>query len=199
MIIFSIGNPGPMNRHSAGHLMLKLLMDNYSIKQLVKKSTYSISSSNNYKMIFIKSNSYMNESNKSWQSLIKLEKLNLVNSIILILYDDFENDLSEIRISQFKNKNESHNGIKNLSTIMNFDNVYKFGIGIGPKPKNATREIMSSWVLSKFKPEEIAILESISLQKSIMFIEEIMEMHGDIIDINKFNSKLNKMWKSMEG
>ncbi|CAI5756690.1 unnamed protein product [Candida verbasci] len=173
--------------------MLNLLMKNYNIKQLTKKSVYSISKNQDESLIFVKSNSYMNESVKSWQKFEKDERVK--GSLILILYDDFESNLGTVKLSKFK-KNESHNGIKNLIASELKDlNCYKLGIGIGPKPSNATRETMASWVLSSFNLDQIKSIHEDVLELLIFYVQNIVESEG-ITDTNKFNARMTKLWIS---
>ena len=118
--IFSIGNPGPITRHSVGHFMLKRLMESSSttsIKQLSNYSSYSLSVDSFNNIIYIKSNTYMNESSKAWnkfklskeyRSFIKEQDQDQDQDhhdqivSVIILYDDFENNLGTIKLKQFK-------------------------------------------------------------------------------------------------
>ena len=189
-----------MTRHSVAHLMLKHILSFIPYTPgLIKKSIYSISSTDS--ITYLKSNSYMNESFKSWNKF-KIDNKRLINAgpIIFIIYDDFEKNLGNIRISKFK-KNESHNGLKGLKNVLddndNMD-VYLLGIGIGPKPQGANKETMSNWVLSGFKMEEKMKLENETVELLELYIREIIELDGNIGDVNKFNSRLTKIWKSKQ-
>ncbi|CCG21337.1 hypothetical protein CORT_0A09520 [Candida orthopsilosis Co 90-125] len=198
LVLFSIGNPGPSNRHSTGHIMLKLLLENYSstVKQLVPKSTYSMTSNADNSLIFIKSNTYMNESAKAWNKVISNEKLPN-GSIVIILYDDFENDIPSVKLSKFK-KNESHNGVKNLMTVMQNETSYlilKLGIGIGPKPAQASKATMSSWVLSPFTLEQKQTIMSQSFDLCLFYLQQIAEAGGEMGDVGKFDVRVKKQWK----
>ncbi|RLV95708.1 Peptidyl-tRNA hydrolase [Spathaspora sp. JA1] len=194
IIVLSIGNPGSITRHSVGHFIYAHLVTNYALPQPTKHSTYSFTS--NEEIILVKSNTYMNESSKAW---IKFQDKQRVPSdaIVLILYDDFESDLGVVKIGKFK-KNESHNGIRNLMTCLSDrDNVYKLGVGIGPKPVGANKESMASWVLSGFKQNEKEKLGNISLPKVVAYLDEIIETEK-VGDVNKLNAKITKQWKEYE-
>ena len=202
LIFFSIGNPGSIARHSVGHLMLRNLLTFIPYTPgLTKQSTYSISNIDS--ITFLKSNTYMNESSKAWNKF-KIDNKRLINygPIVFIIYDDFERNLGTLRISKFNSKkNESHNGLKNLKNVFddndNID-VYLLGIGIGPKPQGANKEIMGNWVLSQFKIDEKLKLENESIELLKLYIDEIIKLNGDINDVNKFNSKMTKIWKSRQ-
>ncbi|KAI5963321.1 uncharacterized protein KGF55_003113 [Candida pseudojiufengensis] len=203
LVLFSIGNPGPQNRHSAGHMMLKLLIENTSnVKQLISKSTYSITNNSDKSIYFIKSNTYMNESSKAMEKFLAVENIPQ-GSLILILYDDFETNLPNIKLSNLK-KNESHNGIKSLQKFTNDNtsryNWLKLGISIGPKPVNASKEIMSSWVLSPFTLEQKQLFMNKSLDLCLFYLTEIIEKFnesedGQLGDIGKLDVRIRKMYK----
>lgn len=162
VLVFSIGNPGPLHRHSVGHWALGKLVKYYDGPQLQRKGKYSESKSSDGQVTFIKSNTSMNESNMAFKTAIQSIS---ADTIVLVIHDDFEAKLGKVRKSRFKNS-ESHNGLKSIQkslASLNPDNVYKLGIGIGPKPTSASRETMSSWVLSKFTPDETAMLDDVTL------------------------------------
>ncbi|KAK6457723.1 peptidyl-tRNA hydrolase [Scheffersomyces xylosifermentans] len=197
LIFFSVGNPGPATRHSTGHIMLRYLQDYFDLRELTKKAQYSITKTSNNGIILVKSNSYMNESNKALKQFLDGERIKLnESSVLVILYDDFENNLGKVKISTFK-KNESHNGIKSIQNLIsskyNTATVYKLGIGIGPKPHKASKDTMSSWVLSKFNAEEAKVLEDTSFDLLTDYMDEIIERDGEIGDCNKFNAHMTKI------
>lgn len=144
-------------------------------------------------IILLKSNSYMNESDKALKKFFDQHKLRPDQVITIILYDDFESDLGKVKISQFK-KNESHNGIKAIQKSFKdyHDTFYKLGLGIGPKPSNASKDTMASWVLSAFNQNEKEVLESKSIPLAIDYLEYIIEVEGDIADCNKVNAYFAK-------
>lgn len=165
-------------------------MSHLGAKQLVKSSVYS--SSNLGNLMFVKSNAYMNESDKALKKFFETNKILPDQVTLVVLYDDFENDLGKVKISKFK-KNESHNGIKSVLKYMkNGDNVFKLGVGIGPKPSNATRHTMADWVLSPFRLQDKEILESKGIPLAIDYIDFILEVEGEVGDPQKVNAYFSK-------
>lgn len=141
----------------------------------------------------------MNESAKAWNKIVANEKLP-TDSTVIILYDDFENDIPLVKLSKFR-KNESHNGIKNLMATMQNETRYqvlKLGIGIGPKPVQASKETMSSWVLAPFTLEQKHIIMSQSFDLCLFYLQQIAETGGEIGDVGKFDAKVKKMWKKQQ-
>lgn len=191
IVVFSIGNPGPMVRHSSGHLGLKYIMSHLSAKQLTKSGNFSLSHYDN-DVIFAKSNGYMNESGKVFKLFIEKNKIRLHQACVVIVYDEFDINLGKVKLTPLANK-ASHNGIKSIISSIGRDNVqqmYKLGIGIGPKPVNASKDQMGSWVLSKFRQEEEQVMINSSIPRVIDYIEFVIEVDGEISDYNEVNKHL---------
>lgn len=191
IVIFSIGNPGPVTRHSCGHLVLKHVISHLGATQLRNSSVYSATSLNNVHLV--KSNAYMNESDKAIKKFFDSNKIRPHQCTIIIIYDDFESNLGRVKISKFK-KNESHNGVKSVQKYLQdrAEDCYKLGVGIGPKPSNASKDTMADWVLSSFKQLEKEVLEIKSIPLVIDYIDYIIEVEGEIDDCNKVNVYFSK-------
>lgn len=189
IIFFSVGNPGPMNRHSVGHLILKHLIEAFGASQLVKKGKYSFTKLEN--VFFVKSNSYMNESGALLKTFLSTERVG--NSTIIILYDDFELNFPKVRIQNFK-KNESHNGIKSVQkALLSLPNtVYKLGVGIGPKPQGALKDTMAAFVLADFTFSQKQFMVE-ALHATEEYASAIIDKDGEIGDCNKLNSRISKV------
>lgn len=185
IVIFSIGNPGAITRHSIGHLALKGIIEHLGAKQLIKHATFSATTCNN--VALVKSNVYMNESDKA---LRKYFNDRSPSGILIIVYDNFDLDLSKVKLSKLK-PNSSHNGLRSVARFVNTDNVYTLGIGIGPKPSNGSKDTMADWVLSPVRANEREILESKSFPLVLDYIDYIIETE-DIGDVNKVNSYVSK-------
>lgn len=192
IVFFSVGNPGKMARHSVGHYVLKELMDALGAKQLVKKGVYSVSNMDN--IFFVKSNGYMNESGKPLRKFLTSEKVG--QCVVIILYDDFETNMPKVKLQQFK-KNESHGGIKSCVRELQAAGVegFKLGVGIGPKPAQASRDLMGAWVLADFKEEEKFAL-STSMDSVYKYVDVIISSDGEIGDCNKLNARVTKAMKA---
>lgn len=188
LIFFSLGNPGPINRHSTGHYILKQLEEGFDAPPMTRKKKYSISRVDN--VFFVRSNSYMNDSGALLRSFLTEEHVR--QCVVVVVYDDFELNMPKVRLQQFK-RNESHNGIKSVAQVLNSLAIqgYKLGVGIGPKPVGASKDAMASWVLSKFSREENELLET-SMQYVYKYVHEIIEREGDIGDCGKLNATITK-------
>lgn len=190
IIFFSLGNPGPLTRHSVGHYVLKNIADGLGAKQLVKKGKYSVTSVDD--VMLVKSNLYMNESGELLRQFLLKERIG--DSTVVVVYDDFELDLPKVRLREFKVKNESHNGIKSVWKLLQSSNheAYKLGVGVGPKPSGASKDAMANFVLSDFKPEEKEQL-AVSMDYVYQYVNEIIQSEGLVGDCNRLNSKIAKL------
>lgn len=195
LVIFSIGNPGPMNRHSAGHLVLKELVDGFNGKQLIKasgKGKYYYTAIDG--IAFVKSNAYMNESGEALKQYLQNEKVRAGQITLIILYDEFDLPLNKVKLSPFK-KNESHNGVKCVRNLLlqSYPTVaaFKLGVGIGPKPQNASKDTMASWVLSNFKESEKQALLETSVPLVFKYIEAMLQNNGVIKDCQRIANYVN--------
>lgn len=186
IVLFSVGNPGPMNRHSTGHYVLKKLADAFGAKQMAKKGKYSATQFGN--VHFVKSNAYMNESGAPLKAYLRTERL--AQCVVVVVYDDFELAMPKARLQRFK-KNESHNGVKSVAREVEGVEAYKLGVGIGPKPQAASKDTMAAWVLADFKPEEKAKLET-AMQYVFKLVDALVSADGDVGDCNKLNARVTK-------
>lgn len=188
IVFFSLGNPGPINRHSTGHYVIKHLVDAFEAPPMTKKGKYSITNVDD--VYFAKSNAYMNESGALLRDLLAGERVR--PCVIVVVYDDFELNMPKVRIQEFR-KNDSHNGVKSVAQVLNAQAIqgYKLGVGIGPKPLGASKNTMASWVLSKFTQEELRMLET-SMQYVYKYVHKVIENEGEIADCSKLNAGITK-------
>lgn len=188
IVLFSIGNPGPITRHSAGHWVLQQLISVFNAKQLTKKAKYSITSMDN--IYFVKSNVYMNESGDLLRQFLQGEKPGPCK--VFVLFDDFDINLPKVRLRPIREK-DSHNGIKSMARAMKDQVIegYQLGVGIGPKPSNASRDTMARWVLSRFSEQEHAMLED-SMMALYKYVDVIISSEGEVGDCIKLNARITK-------
>lgn len=190
-LIVGLGNPGKKyenTRHNIGFFVI----DNY-VGDITWKSTknakYYKTKINNQDVIFLKPLTYMNLSGQAVNYFINYYKISLNN--ILIIHDDLD-----IAIGKFKLKKNSgsggHNGIKSIISVINSDAFLRFKIGIS-KPTILSAE---DYVLQKFSPEEINIINSLK-SKIINIINDfiINEDNNHETLLNKYNRRVNEFPK----
>ena len=97
----------------------------------------------------------------------------------MVIYDDKDLDFATLRLRE-KGNPGSHNGLKNITNLLNDINFFRIRVGIG-KPQN--EQGMIDFVLSKFSSDEIKQLH------------ETFKNVADSCDLfiqNNFNKAMNK-------
>lgn len=195
-LIVGLGNPGEKyqkNRHNAGFLVLDFLYSGFEgdkyADALIKKDTIE-----NKEVIFIKPETFMNDSGKS-VSYIK-EKYEIEDENILVIYDDLDLPFGEMRLS-FDRGDGGHNGIKSIALQLGSKAFTRVRIGIAPKdeegraikPKGGfftpASKAVSNFVLKDFSQNDLDKLkeQSSKVEKIIKtFVKEGRERA-----MNEFN------------
>jgi len=143
------------------------------------KGLYGKGNIKNEKVVLLKPQTYMNLSGKS---IIKFKKFyKLQNENIIIIYDDMDLNVGEIRIRGTGSPG-THNGMKSVIGSLGTEDIPRVRIGVGQANIGESAE---THVLSKIPENEVAhIMEGAN--KAIKAIFEILE-NGIISAMNKFN------------
>lgn len=167
-LLFPLGNFGEKyeyTRHNAARFVLNKLKEENLLKEFPDIE------------IFIP-NTFMNESGESLKKFLKNKNLNTEN--IIIMYDDKDLEIGDIRIAKDRGDG-GHNGLKNIIENLATTNFYRIRIGIAPigTGKNGLipphGDIVQKYVLGNFTEEEKNILSSKEvLQKVSDFIFKII-------------------------
>ncbi len=182
-LVLGLGNPDlkyENNRHNAGSLFIDYLIQNNNIKKVKNKysAVYKINLDN--KEIFLaKPFFFINESGIPTIKLLEILDIRVSNLIIIV--DDMNLDLGEIRIRK-KGKDGGHNGLKSIEYKLQSTEYGRLRIGIG-SPYNKKDHI--DYVLSNFtKKEKVLLNQSIIIASHS--INEIIE-NGFEAAMAKFN------------
>ena len=160
-IICGLGNPGAQythTRHNAGFIFLDYVMGKLNIK-INKLKHYSLCEKvlfNNNSVLFMKPQTYMNESGRAVKDASFFYKVSTEN--IIIVCDDINLPIGSIRIR----KNGSAGGQKGLKSIieeLQTDNFIRVRIGVG-SPTNINIDI-ADYVLGKFSDIDMKNLNEI--------------------------------------
>ena len=182
-LVLGLGNPDlkyENNRHNAGSLFIDYLVQNNNIKKVKNKysAVYKINLAN--KEIFLaKPYFFINESGIATIKL--LEILDIEISKLIIVVDDMNLDLGEIRIRK-KGKDGGHNGLKSIEYKLQSTEYGRLRIGIG-SPSNKNDHI--DYVLSDFTKNEKILLNQ-SIINASHSINEIID-NGFEAAMAKFN------------
>ncbi|KAF9437085.1 peptidyl-tRNA hydrolase protein 1 [Entomortierella beljakovae] len=106
----------------------------------------------------------MNVSGHSISRAVKELKIPL--SDFMIVHDDMERDVGKISFKSFGSAN-GHNGIKSCAKYLKTDHFKRLRIGVGrPNTNSRTSDVISEFVLGKFKPFEIEQLKELVYEKA---------------------------------
>ena len=182
-LIVGLGNPEPKyekNRHNIGFWVMDFSFN--KLEKEVIKNKYSglfKSEINNDEVYFSKPFFYINESGIAVKKISN--ELNIEPSKIIIVVDDMNLDLGEIRI-RTKGGHGGHNGLRSIEYELNTNEYNRLRIGIGsPVSKNEHVD----YVLGDFSKNEEPIASK-SVESAYLCIIEIIN-NGFSRAMEKFN------------
>ena len=183
--IVGLGNPGAQyaqTRHNLGFWLLDHLADTQQVVFQEKSKFRAEITKFSYAekcFMLVKPLTFMNESGKFLKML--LSKNNCEISDTILIHDELTLPVGRMKISK-SNGDGGHNGVRSVFSAIGSD-LIRFRLGIGQK-KNPTMDL-ADYVLSKFIPEEIQLLEK---QKE-NFLNALMSLITDGVDkaMNRYN------------
>lgn len=161
-LIVGLGNPEKKydnTRHNIGFMVL----DNYLGKVDYKSKfngLYYEKNINNEKVIFLKPQTYMNNSGLSVFEFVNFYKISFKD--ILIIHDDLDLDIGMIKF-KFNSSSGGHNGIKSIINCLGSQEFSRLKIGINNEYKKDTID----FVLSKFSKKDIEKLDFDKINNAI--------------------------------
>lgn len=185
-LIIGLGNPGKEyinTRHNAGFMAIEKIAESFNMNFSKTKfeGIYSMGKIKDEKVILLKPQTYMNLSGESIAQFKKFYKI--VNSKIIVIYDDIDIDLGEVRIKK-QGGPGTHNGMKSVTEKLNTQNFTRIRIGVGFLKEN---ENISEYVLKKLTNKEKIILEEVTIQIKEAVYEILLK--GIEFVMNKTNKK----------
>jgi len=151
-----LGNPGTQyakSRHNLAWILIKYLHFDRPVQWTGKfKGLYGKSSIRGKEIFLLKPETYMNKSGESVQAFLSYFKI--PPEELLVIHDDIELSFNEIQF-KFGGGLAGHNGLKSLASSLGSKDFYRLRLGIS-RPERGS---VSSYVLSRFSPEESAELE----------------------------------------
>jgi len=163
-IIVGLGNPETKynnTRHNAGFMVLDALAKELGLKWEMNKKFNSLTIKHEG-MILAKPQTYMNNSGEAVQALLHFYKINPLSEdlpeILTVVHDDLDIGLGEFRISA-DSRSAGHNGAESIIERLGTKNFKRIRIGI--KTGMSGRIPAEKFVLEKFKPEELEIINKL--------------------------------------
>ncbi|MFH1825019.1 MAG: aminoacyl-tRNA hydrolase [Candidatus Firestonebacteria bacterium] len=180
-LIIGLGNPGRKyedTKHNIGFKVIDILADKLNIK-INKKECFSIVGERK-EVVLAKPQTFMNLSGESVVCLCK--KYNLKSNDLILIYDDLDLPLGEIRIRQ-RGSSGGHKGVESVINKLNTGEFIRVRIGIRGKvkPKDAV-----NFVLSEFDKNERKIIQE-SILKAVEAIIFLKDNNNIELTMNRFN------------
>lgn len=184
-IIVGLGNVGSgynMTRHNMGFMVLDEIAERWNFKFNKNKFQSSVSNVKllDKKLLFMKPETYMNNSGLAVAQAVNYYKVQMQN--IIVVYDDITLDLGKIKIKK-QGSSGGHNGLKSIIELTDSELFPRVKVGISAKPSKDYK--LADWVLSRFKDEEMQNLKQGLLLASDA-VETIIKYNVDVA-MNKFN------------
>ena len=167
VLIVGLGNPGEeykLTRHNVGFMAIDTIAPSDSTWKKEKNALTTRVEINGLKVIFVKPQTYMNNSGEAVQALMTFYKVPLEN--LIVIHDDMDLKVGDVR-EKTGGGSAGHNGIKSIDAHVGKE-YRRIRIGIGhPRDFNSPID-PSDWVLGKFDSEQLKEIKSVI--KSIKLI-----------------------------
>jgi PTH1 family peptidyl-tRNA hydrolase len=187
-VVVGLGNPGKQyatTRHNVGFMLVQRLADKQNVK--LKKRKYSVKAAQvelgHKSVLLVKPWTYMNRSGLAVKELLEWTGVKL--SCLLVVYDDLDLPLGEIRIRKIGSPG-THKGMVSIAQEINSTEFPRIRIGIGPLPSGVDA---TDFVLADFQKGEESVIDN-CLAKAEEAVALIMAK-GVPHAMNRFNRKVN--------
>jgi PTH1 family peptidyl-tRNA hydrolase len=172
-LIVGLGNPGRKfehNRHNVGFMLLNRLSDRLGesfgqvqSRALIAKLTYM-----GERVLLIKPQTYMNDSDKAVGSLVRFYQVPLEN--LLVAYDDVDLPLGTLRLRP-GGGSAGQKGMQSIIDRLGTEEFPRLRIGTGRPPG---RKEAADYVLKNFRPDELEVLDEVlgrAVEAALVFLQ----------------------------
>ena len=172
ILVVGLGNPGleyAKTRHNIGFKALDMISERYSFENWKNKlnGKYAKGVVGNQKTILLKPQTFMNISGSCVKSFVDYFKIE--NNNLFVIYDDIDLELGTLK-KKIGGGHAGHNGVKSIFESLKASNFCKMRIGVG---RPVEKEQVTNFVLSKFLPDELIIVQGV-LEKVTNDLEKII-------------------------
>lgn len=179
-LIVGLGNPGKEysnTRHNIGFMVIDKYLGDVKFKEKFNGLFYEINS-NGDKVIFIKPQTYMNNSGECVGKFVKYYNVKLED--IMVIHDDLDISVGNIKF-KINSSSGGQNGIKSIISHLGNNGFFRMKLGIKSDKKNDVID----FVLGKFSKSE---LELIDFNKCSNAIDDFIKYDYEYV-MNKYNGK----------
>ena len=181
-VIVGLGNPGlkyKYTRHNVGFMFIDSMSKDFNLDFHLDKSLKCLiceAKIDDYKVLFVKPVTYMNNSGECVENIIKYYKIDIED--ILIIHDDLDLPVAKVRIREHGSSG-GQKGMQSIIDHLKTNEIKRIRIGIDKCGDTI------DYVLSKFPKDEKEMITSV-LDKSSLMIKDYLTMRFE-----NFMSKYN--------
>ncbi|MFQ5701685.1 MAG: aminoacyl-tRNA hydrolase [Acidobacteriota bacterium] len=184
LVVVGLGNPGTRyrdTRHNVGSMVVEELIRRDRSGPTRRGSTSTVTPVRLAGTVafVVQPRTYMNESGVAVADA--LDRLGMVASELLLVYDDADLPLGRIRI-RMEGGAAGHRGVRSILESLGTTAIRRIRLGIGKSEGS-----LADRVLSRFSAEEAPVVESM-VETAANAVEEIAR-DGILIAMNKFNRR----------
>lgn len=179
-IIVGLGNPGKdyvNTRHNIGFMIIDKYLGEVKFKEKFNGFFYEMNS-NGKKIIFLKPQTYMNNSGECVSKFVKYYNVNKED--LMIIHDDLDLNCGTLKF-KINSNSGGHNGIKSIISHLGSNGFFRMKLGI----KNVEKTDVIDFVLGKFSKRE---LELFDFNKCNNAIDDFINNDYEYV-MNKYNGK----------
>jgi len=192
-LIVGLGNPGKdfaATRHNTGFKVIEKLSKicEISIERYGCKAKYGVGMYEDIEIALAQPQTFVNLSGQSVKAL--LEYFEITPSQLLVIHDDLDLPLGEIRLKKFGGSG-GHNGLESIIRNLGTNKYARVRIGIGRPPR---KQDPAKFVLSAFTKKEKEIITEVvgmAAEASLAVVSE-----GLAKAMNKYNRKPKEKQKA---
>lgn len=186
-IIVGLGNVGldyEGTRHNSGFMVVDALARDADVKWTLSRfAMIAEMKLRGKQLLLVKPTTFMNLSGKALRYWMSETKTPLQN--ILVVVDDIALPLGELRMKK-QGGGGGHNGLANIEQLLGTSSYCRLRVGIGDR---FSRGRQTDYVLGRFEPEELAILEP-KIGEAVEIVKTFV-LQGPDRAMNMFNHRGN--------
>lgn len=178
-LIVGLGNPGDKyktTRHNAGFLAVDHFLEGIAAASAKWENNFdsriATATIENEKIIFLKPQTFMNESGRAVSQALNFYKVSIAENL-LIVHDEVDLPLGTVRLSSDSSA-AGHNGVASVIEHLGSQNFHRLRIGVETRESRAHMPT-DAFVLEGFTAEELARLKEEILPETDAKLESFLE------------------------
>jgi PTH1 family peptidyl-tRNA hydrolase len=188
-LVVGLGNPGSRyegTRHNVGFAAVDILAERHGVRweAAPRGAEALVGRWRSADVVLAKPLTFMNLSGAAIVALLQFYKIELADMLVIV--DEVQLETGRIRLRP-EGSAGGHNGLKSIIASLGTGGFPRLRIGVGRPLKNDTRRNLSDHVLTRFDPDERAVVDEAvgrAADASEAFVAD-----GMAVAMNRFNRK----------